>query len=103
MAWFEVGDTVRVHLPRAVNKRGVVSIHVMYTTSQEARFDGATGTITAIDPDGTHGKALYLVDFKGHENRVAIPWASQWFREEWLQHVEQAKPKPETLRPAASS
>ncbi len=104
MARFEVGDTVRVQLPRAVNKRGTVSIHVMYTTSQEAKFDGAVGTITQIDPEGTHGVPLYLVDFLGHENRVAIPWTKQWFREEWIQRVEE-KPRADrpVLQPAASS
>ena len=92
MAWFEVGDTVRVQMPRARNKRGVMGVHVMYTTSPEARFDGAVGTIIQIDPVGTHGVPLYLVDFSGKENRAAIPWTRQWFREEWIQH---AGEKPE--------
>lgn len=100
MAHFEVGDTVRVAMPRGKSKRGVLSIHVMFTTSQEAKFDGAVGTITEIDPTGTHGVPLYLVDFRDHENRVAIPWVVQWFRQEWIQYPEQ-EPKAgrETIRP----
>ena len=92
MTWFEVGDVVRVQMPRARNKRGVMGIHVMFTTSPEAKFDGAVGVITEIDPVGTHNEPLYLVDFAGQENRMAIPWTKQWFREEWIQHVEE---KPE--------
>ena len=88
MAWFEVGDEVRVTMPHAANKRGVMGVHVMYTTSPEAKFDGAVGTITDINPDGTHGIPLYLVDFRDHQNRGAIPWAVQWFREDWIRHVE---------------
>lgn len=99
MAWFEVGDDVRVTMPHAANKRGVMGVHVMYTTSPEAKFDGAVGTITDIDPTGTHGIALYLVDFRGHENRGAIPWAVQWFREDWIRRVA----KPETAEPAAKT
>lgn len=87
MSGFNVGDTVRVALPRGTNKRGVMGIHVMYTTSPEAKFDGATGTITDIRPDGTHNIPLYLVDFTGHDNRVAIPWTAQWFRDGFLQRV----------------
>lgn len=87
MAGLNIGDTVRVALPRGRNKRGVVGIHVMYTTSPEAKFDGAVGTIVDIMPDGTHNIPLYLVDFKGHENRVSIPWTAQWFRDGFLQHV----------------
>lgn len=85
MADFQVGDTVRVAMPRGRNSRGVMGVHVMFTTSPEAKFDGATGTIVDINPDGTHNIPLYLVDFKGHENRVAIPWTAQWFRENWIQ------------------
>ncbi len=84
MAAFAVGDQVRVTLPKGANKRGVVGISVMYTTWPEARFDGATGDIVEINPRGPLGIPLYLVNFRGHENRVAIPWQSQWFREEWL-------------------
>lgn len=84
MARFRVGDEVRVEMPKGVNKRGVVGISVLYTTWPEARFDGATGTVTEIDPSGPYGIPLYLVAFKDHKNRVAIPWQAQWFREEWL-------------------
>ena len=88
MAWFEVGDAVRVTMPHAKNKRGLMGVHVMYTTSPEAKFDGAVGTITEVDPDGPQGAPQYLVDFRGHDNKAAIPWMVQWFREEWIQHVE---------------
>lgn len=87
MAEFRIGDEVKVTMPHAPNKRGVMAIHPMYTTSPEAKFDGATGTITQIDVEGTHGIPLYLVDFREHKNRVAIPWAVQWFRESWIEHV----------------
>lgn len=84
MAHFAVGDAVTVRMPRGENKRGVMGVHVMYTTSQEAKFDGATGTVVDINPRGPNGIALYLVDFATHENRSAIPWTAQWFREEWI-------------------
>ncbi|MFM9105328.1 MAG: hypothetical protein ACKOWF_01355 [Chloroflexota bacterium] len=87
MAMFEVGDVVRVNMPKGVNKRGVVGISVMYTTWPEARFDGAVGTVTAIDPIGPSSIPLFLVDFKEHKNRVAVPWQAQWFREEWIEHT----------------
>lgn len=87
MARFKVGDEVQVTMPHAPNKRGVIGVHVMYTTLPEAKFDGAIGTITEIDPVGTAGIPLYLVDFRQSENRVAVPWAAQWFREHWLRHV----------------
>ena len=104
MAWFEVGDVVRVQMPRAVNKRGVMGIHVMFTTSPEAKFDGAVGTIIEIDPIGTHNEPLYLVDFREHENRTAIPWTRQWFREEWIQYVEEKPARGvEMRRPAETS
>ena len=90
MAWFKVGDEVQVTMPHAPDERGVVGVHVMYATLPEAKFDGATGTITGIDVSGTHGIALYLVDFRQHDNRVRTPWGVQWFREVWLRHV----PKP---------
>ncbi len=84
MARFAVGDEVRVSMPKGVNKRGIVGISVLYTTWPEARFDGAVGDIVEINPRGPYGIPLYLVDFREHDNRVAIPWQSQWFREEWL-------------------
>lgn len=87
MTKFQVGDVVRVDMPKGLNKRGVVGISVMYTTWPEARFDGATGTVTEIDPFGPSGIPLFLVDFKDHKNRVSIPWLAQWFREEWIEHT----------------
>jgi hypothetical protein len=79
-----VGDTVQVHMPRGHNKRGVWGISVLYTTSPEAKFDGAVGKIVEIDPRGPYTVPLYLVDFRESGNKVAIPWQAQWFREEWL-------------------
>lgn len=97
MTRYAVGETVTVQMPRGLNKRGVMGISVMYATSQEAKFDGATGTVTDINPRGPHGVPLYLVDFTGHQNRAAIPWMAQWFREEWIVSAE----KPETkVQPA---
>lgn len=84
MAAFQVGDEAKVAMPKGVNKRGVVGISVMYTTWPEARFDGATGEVTEVNPRGPLGIPLYRLDFRGRENRVTIPWQSQWFREEWL-------------------
>jgi hypothetical protein len=85
MSRFQIGDEVKVQLPRGKSKRGVVGISVMFTTSQEAKFDGATGVITEIDPRSTLGIPLYLVDFSGHDNsRVGIPWQAQWMRGEWI-------------------
>ncbi len=84
MARFAVGDTVRVSMPKGPNKRGVVGVSVLFSTYAEARFDGAVGTVVEIDPRSTLGLPQYLVNFRGHKNRVAIPWQSQWFRGEWL-------------------
>jgi len=115
MARWAVGDTVRVAMPRGENKRRVVGISVLYSTWPQARFDGAVGTIAEINPRGTHGIPLFLVNFRGHDNRVAIPWMSEWFREEWLQPVtrpaekkgdESAKAAPaaeQAAAPAASA
>ncbi len=94
MAQFAMGEQVRVRLPQGRNKRGVVGISVLYSTSPEARFDSATGTITEINPRAPLGIHLYLVDFRGHENRVAIPWQAQWFREEWLTPIGAPRPAP---------
>lgn len=79
-----VGDTVEVHMPRGHNKRGVWGISVLYTTSPEAKFDGAVGKIVEINPEGPYTIPLYLVDFRDSGNKAAIPWQAQWFREEFL-------------------
>lgn len=85
MARYAIGEEVKVAMPRGRNKRGVMGISVMYTTSQEAKFDGAVGTVTEINPRGPYGIPLYLVDFREHDNsRLGIPWQAQWFREEWI-------------------
>lgn len=85
MASFSLGDDVRVVLPRGKSKRGVLGVNVMYSTSQEAKFDGAVGTVTDINPRGPNGIPLFLVDFREHDNsRIGIPWQAQWFREEWI-------------------
>jgi len=94
MARFSVGDAVRVTMPRGVSKRGVVGISVMYTTAPEARFDGATGEVVEVNPRGPLGVALYLVNFHGHEKKVAIPWQAEWFREEWLTAARQPDERP---------
>ncbi len=93
MAAYQIGEEVKVQMPRAKNKRGVEGISAMYTTSQEAKFDGAVGTVTEINPRGPSGIPLYLVDFRNHENRVAIPWLAQWFREEWITATNRPDPK----------
>jgi hypothetical protein len=91
MPEFFVGDTVRVEMPRGYNKRGVLGISVLYNTSPEAKFEGAVGRITQINPQGPYTVHQYLVDFREHDNsRIGIPWQAQWFREEWLALVERA-------------
>ena len=83
-----VGDVVRVHMPRGHNKRGVWGISPLYTTSQEAKFDGATGVVREVQPVGPYTIPQYLVDFRDHDNsRLGIPWQAQWFREEFLVKV----------------
>jgi hypothetical protein len=84
MTSFWVGDEVRVAMPRGINKRGIAGISVLYSTWPEARFDGAVGEIVEINPRGPQGIPLYLVNFRDRENRVAIPWQAEWFREQWL-------------------
>lgn len=85
MAQFAIGDEVKIRMPRGKNKRGVMGVHMMFITSPEHRFDGATGVVADINPRGTYGIPLYLVDFTRHDNsRVGIPWTAQWFREEWM-------------------
>jgi hypothetical protein len=98
MARFQVGDTVRVAMPKGFTKRGIVGISVMYTTWPEARFDGAVGKVTEINPRSPNGIPLFLVDFRGYDNRVAIPWQAQWFREEWLTPVDQPSPMEKPAR-----
>src|SRR3954454_4951153 len=88
MTQFKVGDTVRVEVSPGYSKRGVYGISVMYTTHPEARFQGAIGAITDINPKGLYSTPQYLVDFRGFDNsRLGIPWQAQWFREEWLELV----------------
>jgi len=101
MAKFAVGDAVRVSLPKGPNKRGVVGVSVLFSTNQEARFDGATGTLKQINPRGPLGIPLYLVDFRDHQNKVSIPWQAQWFREEWLIGARQPEPRPVPAAPGA--
>lgn len=90
---YAIGEEVKVAMPRGKNKRGVAGISVMYVTSQEAKFDGAVGSVTGINPRGPNGIPLYLVDFRDHENRVAIPWQAQWFREEWITSTQRRETK----------
>ena len=94
MSDFDFGDEVTAALPRGVSKRGIPGISVLYSTWPEARFDGATGSIIGIDPRGTFGIPLYLVDFSRHKNRGAIPWQRQWFRGEWIEPAGDRTPKP---------
>jgi hypothetical protein len=81
-----VGDEVKVQMPEGRNNRGVMGVHLMFTTSPEAKFEGAVGVITKIDPRGSHGIPQFLVDFRGHKN-PGIPWQAQWFRENWLEQT----------------
>lgn len=100
MPAFQVGDIVRVEMPRGYSMRGVLGISLMFTTHPEARFEGAIGTITEINPVGPQSVAQYLVDFRTHDNgRVGIPWQAQWFREEWLA----LKERPEKAAQTASA
>ena len=108
MPEFQVGDIVRVEMPRGYSTRGVLGISLLFSTSPEARFEGAIGTVTEINPVGSHSVHQYLVDFRTHDNsRVGIPWQAQWFREEWLAlkerptatEAEAAKTGPEATWP----
>jgi len=103
MAGYAVGEDVKVQMPRGKSKRGVMGISVMYTTSQEAKFDGAVGTVTEINPKGPYGIPLYLVDFEKHDNKVAIPWLAQWFREEWIVSTERKETKVQVADPTAAA
>lgn len=83
MVELSVGEEVKISMPRGKNLRGVPGVHMMFTTSPEAKFDGGTGVVTEINPRGPQGIPLFLVDFRNHENPW-IPWQAQWFRENWL-------------------
>lgn len=83
MLQLSVGDEVKVRMPEGRNNRGVKGVHLMYTTSAEAKFDGAVGYITEINPRASYGIPQFLVDFRQHDNPY-IPWQAQWFRENWL-------------------
>src|SRR3954454_10512938 len=100
MTEFKVNDIVRVEMPRGYSNRGVLGVSLMFTTSMEAKFEGAIGTITSTNPDGPQGVHQYLVDFRTHDNsRVGIPWQAQWFREEWLA----LKERPEAVSAAKAA
>lgn len=89
MADLQVGDKVRVTMPRGYSKRGVFGVSVMFTTWPETRFNGATGVITDINPVGPMSLPKYLVNFRPFDNsRLNIPWQAEWFREEWIELVE---------------
>lgn len=104
MPEFIVGDTVRVVMPRGYNKRGVLGVSVLFTTSPEAKFEGATGRITEINPRGPYTVHQYLVDFRPHDNsRLGLPWQAHWFREEWLDLVERAVASSERDAPAVAA
>ena len=94
MTEYDIGGEVRVEMPRGISKRGIPGISVLYSTWPEARFDGATGKVIAIDPRSTFGIPLYLVDFSQHKNRVNIPWRRQWFRGEWIVPAGDRTPQP---------
>ena len=103
MTGFAVGQNVQVVLPKGNNKRGVHGVSVLYTTSMEARFEGAIGTVKEINPRGPYGLPVYLVDFRDHKNRVAIPWQAHWFREAWLVAAEPAAPREVRADQAAAA
>ena len=86
MGHFAIGDTIKVAMPKGFNKRGVHGVNVMYQTWIESRFEGAVGTVVDVNPTGTHGIPLFLVDFREFDNsRIGIPQQSYWFRENWLE------------------
>jgi len=88
MARIAIGDEVQVAMPKGFNKRGVPGVNVMFTTSIEARFEGAKGRVVDVNPNGTHHIPLYLVDFRAIDNgRLGLPTQSYWFRENWLEPV----------------
>ncbi|MGI8476515.1 MAG: hypothetical protein ACR2OO_09125, partial [Thermomicrobiales bacterium] len=95
MTEFLVGDKVQVALPQGYSKRGVKGISVLFTTSMEARFEGAVGVMTQINPRGPHTVHQYLVDFRKYDNgKLGLPWQAQWFREEWLSLIERTPYDP---------
>lgn len=95
MTEFLVGDKVQVALPQGYSKRGVKGISVLFTTSMEARFEGAVGVMTQINPRGPHTVHQYLVDFRKYDNgKLGLPWQAQWFREEWLSLLERTPDDP---------
>jgi hypothetical protein len=61
MVELSVGDEVKISMPRGKNLRGVPGVHMMFTTSPEAKFDGGTGVVTEINPRGPQGIPLFLV------------------------------------------
>lgn len=90
---YTIGDVVQVFMPRAHNKRGVWGISPLFTTSQEAKFDGATGRVIQLQERGPYQIPLYLVDFSEFDNsRIGIPWQAQWMREEWIEPNPKARP-----------
>ena len=97
-----IGDEVKVRMPRGRNNRGVDGVHLMFTTSPEARFDGSVGTIVDIQARGSHGIPLFLVDFSTHDNPW-IPYQAQWFREDWLEPTRKpevsAQPEDKAVAP----
>jgi hypothetical protein len=102
MPEFQIGDIVRVELPRGYSNRGILGISVLFNTSPESRFEGAIGTVMEINPAGPQSVHQYLVDFRTHDNsRIGIPWQAQWFREEWL--ALQERPEAVTRAPAATA
>src|SRR5665811_1831334 len=86
MVEIAVGDEVKISMPQGKNLRGVPGVHLMFSTSPEAKFDGGTGVVTKINPRGAQGIPLFLVDFRNHDNPY-IPWQAEWFRENWLTEV----------------
>jgi hypothetical protein len=100
MPEFQVGDIVRVELPRGYSNRGILGISLLFSTSPESRFEGAIGSVAEINPVGPQMVHQYLVDFRTYDNsRVGIPWQAQWFREEWLALQE----RPESVVRAAAT
>lgn len=102
MVPFSVGDEVKVQMPEGQNLRGVHGVHLMFTTSPEAKFEGSIGVVKEIRPEGGCGIPLFLVDFRQHDNPW-IPWQAQWFRESWLERTSKpgvgSEPTEEAVTP----